>query len=25
MSLANIPKMIPIYENENDALVVRAA
>ncbi len=25
MSLANIPKMIPIYENENDALVARAA
>lgn len=25
MSLANIPKMIPIYENENDALIARAA
>jgi anti-anti-sigma factor len=25
MSLANIPKMIPIYESEDDALIVRAA
>ncbi len=25
MSLANIPKMIPIYENEQDALIARAA
>ena len=25
MSLANIPKMIPIYESEEDALVARAA
>ncbi len=25
MSLANIPKLIPIYENEEDALVGRAA
>ena len=25
MSLANIPKMIPIYENEEDALIARAA
>jgi anti-anti-sigma factor len=25
MSLANIPKLIPIYENEQDALVGRAA
>lgn len=25
MSLANIPKMIPIYETEGDALAVRAA
>ncbi len=25
MSLANIPKMIPIYENEKDALIARAA
>jgi anti-anti-sigma factor len=24
MSLANIPKMIPIYESEDDALIVRA-
>ena len=24
MSLANIPKMIPIYENEEDALIARA-
>ncbi|MGH7486620.1 MAG: STAS domain-containing protein [bacterium] len=25
MSLANIPKLIPIYENEEDALIGRAA
>ena len=25
MSLANIPKMIPIYESEEDALILRAA
>jgi anti-anti-sigma factor len=25
MSLANIPKMIPIYESEDDALTARAA
>jgi hypothetical protein len=25
MSLANIPKMIPIYENEQDALIALAA
>ena len=25
MSLANIPKMIPIYEREEDALIARAA
>ena len=25
MSLANIPKMIPIYESEEDALIARAA
>ena len=25
MSLANIPKMIPIYENEEDAFIARAA
>jgi anti-anti-sigma factor len=25
MSLANIPKMIPIYESEEDVLVARAA
>jgi hypothetical protein len=25
MSLANIPKMIPIYEREEDALMARAA
>ena len=25
MSLANIPKLIPIYENEQDALIGRAA
>ena len=25
MSLANIPKMIPIYESEDDALIARAA
>jgi anti-anti-sigma factor len=25
MSLANIPKMIPIYEREEDALTARAA
>lgn len=25
MSLANIPKMIPIYETEGDALIARAA
>jgi len=25
MSLANIPKMIPIYESEEDALMARAA
>jgi hypothetical protein len=25
MSLANIPKLIPIYENEEDGLIGRAA
>ena len=25
MSLSNIPKLIPIYENEEDALIGRAA